>query len=306
MGTVAKPGYGWAATVKSGSTPRKSLLTAIAPADVPKVAIAIRVSNRRTSSSSTKTPPAIGALNAAASPALAGRQQHLTIRKGAAEDSPSRKAMPAPICTLGPSRPRARPEAIANTPPTNFIGTSQNDAGGSSLLSTASTWGIPLPAAWGENRRTSQAAIAAAVMHATTRSTKPATCDLCARPMSKSRRWSPWSNTRRKDAHQAGSSTDQQREQGKLRQTLVPSSNRPVGESPLHMTEILRLRFACISGAEMRRVPIFRQPVRAGLLVIFGRRLCPANSRNLSAGRAHCHRAQELSPIDVGVPLFLQ
>ena len=55
--------------------------------------------------------------------------------------------MVAPICTLGPSRPSASPEPIANTPPKNLIGINTSEAGGSSPRNTLSTWGMPLPEA---------------------------------------------------------------------------------------------------------------------------------------------------------------
>ena len=70
--------------------------------------------------------------------------------------------MLAPICTLGPSRPSARPEPMASTPPTNLTGIRRYGACGSAPLRTASTCGMPLPDAWGEYRRTSQAATAVA------------------------------------------------------------------------------------------------------------------------------------------------
>ena len=48
-------------------------------------------------------------------------------------------------------------------------------AGGSCPFSTASTWGIPLPAACRENRFTSQAAVSVAAAHTPTRSSNPTT-----------------------------------------------------------------------------------------------------------------------------------
>jgi hypothetical protein len=36
--------------------------------------------------------------------------------------------MVAPICTVGPSRPSARPDPIASTPPMNLIGTTARGA----------------------------------------------------------------------------------------------------------------------------------------------------------------------------------
>ena len=70
--------------------------------------------------------------------------------------------MLAPICTVGPSRPRARPAPMASMPPRNFTGSRVNEAGGWSPFNTASTWGMPLPLAWGEIRCTSEAAMAVA------------------------------------------------------------------------------------------------------------------------------------------------
>ena len=69
----------------------------------------------------------------------------------------------------------------------NLTGISRNGACGSSPLSTASTWGIPLPEAWGEYRRTSQAAMAVAVAHMAMMRSKPANRRPCAHAIKTSR-----------------------------------------------------------------------------------------------------------------------
>ena len=63
---------------------------------------------------------------------------------------------------------------MASQPPTNFTTISRDGAGGKSPFNTASTWGIPLPDACGENRRTSQAAIATAAADTPTTTSRPA------------------------------------------------------------------------------------------------------------------------------------
>src|SRR5271166_931067 len=77
--------------------------------------------------------------------ASAGSEQHPAVRPAALEHLPKRWAMLAPIWTLGPSRPSASPDPMADTPPTNFTGMTRNGACGSSPFNTASTRGIPLP-----------------------------------------------------------------------------------------------------------------------------------------------------------------
>ncbi len=90
--------------------------------------------------------PAIGALKAVARPAPAPAASN-TLQSGQLRWNtfPKRRAMLAPIWTLGPSRPSASPDPMANTPPTNFTGMTRNGACGSSPFNTASTRGIPLP-----------------------------------------------------------------------------------------------------------------------------------------------------------------
>ena len=149
--------------------------TAMAVADAPSATIAIRSSNCRTNSSSTKTAPAIGALKAVASPAPApAASSTLQSTQSRRNKRPILFAMLALICTLGPSRPSASPEPMASTPPMNFTGTKRIGAGFKVPFNTASTCGIPLPAACGEYRRTSQAAREVAVAHTTSTKRNPA------------------------------------------------------------------------------------------------------------------------------------
>ena len=65
--------------------------------------------------------------------------------------------MMAAICTVGPSRPNARPVDIASSPPTNLAGSTRSGAGAASPRITASTCWIPLPAALGAMRTTNRA-----------------------------------------------------------------------------------------------------------------------------------------------------
>jgi hypothetical protein len=125
--------------------------TKIAPVEAARAAIAMRGSNRRTSSSSTNTAPAVGALKAAARPAPAPAAiSALASGHFRPVSFPAIWATIAPICTLGPSRPSASPDPIASRPPTNLTGSTMIGAAGTSLRNTASTWGIPLPDASGE------------------------------------------------------------------------------------------------------------------------------------------------------------
>ena len=150
--------------------------TEIADAEAPSAAIAMRGSKRRNNSSSTNMAPASGALNAVARPAPAPAATSALLSSQLHLKTWARKcATLAPICTLGPSRPRASPEPMASTPPTNFAGIRTIDLGCCRrICRTASTSGMPLPDARGANRRTSHAAHAAAAAQAATTNRKPA------------------------------------------------------------------------------------------------------------------------------------
>ena len=181
IGPVQEPGSGSSATWKSGCCPSNNEATAMAEQEVPSAAMAIRVSNRRTSSSSTKTAPAMGALKATASPAPApAANRAIRSEVGSRKVLPQNWARLAPICTLGPSRPRAKPPPIANRPPTNFTGSNSNGAAGNLPSITASTWGMPLPAAGCPERWTSQAAAAVAAATVAHTRKKPITGHWCA------------------------------------------------------------------------------------------------------------------------------
>src|SRR6476661_1461568 len=77
-GACAKVGSDRAGTRKSAAAEGCRTRWALAKpaADASRVARVVRGSNRLTSSSSTKTPPAIGALNAVARPAAAQHAAH--------------------------------------------------------------------------------------------------------------------------------------------------------------------------------------------------------------------------------------
>jgi hypothetical protein len=164
-----------AATEKSGASPTKTCATRIAVDEAPRAASVSRPPNRRCSSSSTNTAPAIGALNAAASPApvpaaMSERMSGQRRRKRL----PMSRAPTAPICTLGPSGPTAMPPPIASSPPTNLTRSSLGSGiDGSSCCNATSTSGIPLPSAYGENRRANQVASTTAPAHAQTTAANP-------------------------------------------------------------------------------------------------------------------------------------
>ena len=187
-GRIARSGVTNVPKWKSGASPRIARETEIALADAPSAAIAIRNSNRRTNSSSTKMAPAIGALNAVArpapAPAASNTRQSGQLRR---KILPTRWPRVPAMCTLGPSRPSASPAPIASTPPTNFTGMMRNGACCNCSLRTASTCGMPLPTASGEMRRTSEAAIPAAAAQAATKSQRPSDPCACAKTRSASR-----------------------------------------------------------------------------------------------------------------------
>lgn len=152
-------------------------------AETNPLTVAIRVhsvifgSKRLTSSSRTNTPPAIGALNAVARPAAAPPATR--ICRWSVEDRLSLATMmPAfpPICTQGPSRPRASPAPMDSRPPTYLTGRMRDDPGSVRPSIAASTRGMPLPSACGSTRWTRLAAAAVAAPHATISSGNPHQC----------------------------------------------------------------------------------------------------------------------------------
>ena len=144
---------------------------AIAAAEVPSVAMVMRVSKRRTNSSSTKIEPAIGALKAVARPAPAPAASRMRASVGVAAKEVADE--------VGDARAHLHRRSFAAQGEAGADGEEAADElhderGGAlsaerSPWSTASTWGMPLPDASGEKRRTSQAASAvAAAARATT------------------------------------------------------------------------------------------------------------------------------------------
>ena len=97
----------------------------MATAEASSVATPSRIRKARQTSSNTNIAPPVGALKATPRPAPAAAVRRSTWSRGGrrrqAGDLGVRAT--APIWTLGPSRPRARPEPMARTPPTNFTGT---------------------------------------------------------------------------------------------------------------------------------------------------------------------------------------
>ena len=219
----------------------------MALADAPSAAIAIRNSNRRTNSSSTKMAPAIGALNAVARPAPAPAASN-TRQSGQSRRKvlPTRWPKVAAMCTLGPSRPSASPAPIASAPPMNFTGMTRNGACGNCSLRTASTCGMPLPAAWGEIRRTSEAAIPAAAPQAATNSQTPSGPCACAKTRSASRNRSACSSRSMKQATPAPeiAPTTSARTVRSARLPPSPSPSPP----PLNSEIIRRRRFRLPDG----------------------------------------------------------
>ncbi len=158
----------------------------------------VRGSNRLTSSSSTNTPPAMGALKAVASPAAAppATRTRRSARLRRVRVATMTAAVP-PIWTDGPSRPRAMPLPMANSPPMYLTGRIRNRSGRTRPSATASTRGIPLPSACGSIRCTRAAAIAAAAVHTSTTTNNPDQLP-CAQPASPSRSRAPCCSRSRK------------------------------------------------------------------------------------------------------------
>ena len=124
------------------------------------------------SSSSTKTNPANGAVNAAVKPAPAPaawsrRRLHSSYR------SPTAVASAAPMCTVGPSRPSDSPDASASAPAKNLTGRTRRQRMWPPRSSSSSTAGIPLPAASGAMRPVSQRASAAPAAKSAASATRP-------------------------------------------------------------------------------------------------------------------------------------
>jgi len=125
-GRVVAVTSGSEATWKSCEFPSHALEIPIAVAAAANAAMAVRRSKLWTSSSSTKAEPAKGALNAVAKPAPApAANSARQSGQGRRKIRPINTATVAPICTVGPSRPSARPPPIASTPPANLTGASE-------------------------------------------------------------------------------------------------------------------------------------------------------------------------------------
>ena len=102
-------------------------------------------------------------------------EQGNPIRGWQPENTPQKMARLRPF-ERWDLRVRARkPPPIANRPPMNLMGSNSRGAAGNSPSITASTWGIPLPAAGCPDRCTSQAAKAVVAATVAQTRTKPST-----------------------------------------------------------------------------------------------------------------------------------
>ena len=104
-------------------------------------------------SSSVKNTAAMGVLNAAANAAAALMGTSARMERGLKpRRRPSVEPIPAPICTEGPSRPRARPLASVVAQQMNLPRAVRNGMMPSLRNSAALVCGIPLPRALGKCR----------------------------------------------------------------------------------------------------------------------------------------------------------
>ncbi len=111
-----------------------------------------RCSNVPASSSIANTTPASGVLNAAAMPAPPPARMKREIAFGSSKPRrlPTAYMMPAPTCTVGPSRPIDAPAARPSRVSPIFANTTGSDSSRSrnavsGTSSAAMTWGMPLP-----------------------------------------------------------------------------------------------------------------------------------------------------------------
>ena len=116
-------------TWNTGVCPISSRATMSAVTVAASVAAKTWAPKSRCISSSTNTRPASGALKAADSPAPAPAAISVRRSRGVARSQPpSIWPTAPPICTVGPSRPSARPPPMASTPPANLTGSTRAHA----------------------------------------------------------------------------------------------------------------------------------------------------------------------------------
>lgn len=144
-------------TAKSGVSPTIVREHTTAAATDRTTGTTVRKRKLPVTSSKTNSAPPIGALNATASPApdteVCSRRSCSGRRAQRAVSAPTA----APMCTIGPSRPRTRPDPIDRSAPTNLEGSTDRGGGSACPRSTASTCWIPLPEARGTIRTISAA-----------------------------------------------------------------------------------------------------------------------------------------------------
>ncbi len=113
------------------------------------------------SSSTANRTPARGALNPAAKPAAAPAA--ISCRRYSGEvgnHRPISAAIAAPICTVGPCRPKVNPDPTVITVLINLIKATRKSRDIGTPARAAFTWGMPLPDASVAKRSTRNPAIA--------------------------------------------------------------------------------------------------------------------------------------------------
>ena len=181
IGSFEKAGSAIAGTWKSARSPRISRLVITATATDAMVHTTYRTLILWVISSRQNRVPAIGALNATASPAPASADCMVWISSTVARAVlPHHAPIVAPMCTVGPSLPSTMPPSpMERSPPTKRAGRTLSGAASASPLWTASTCWMPLPAASGTFVAMSPATTAAAADIATGMShpAPPRSCD---------------------------------------------------------------------------------------------------------------------------------
>ena len=158
-GSACSVGTGMLLSTKTGVSPVTTRHTTSAETAARNEATKTTCVKLPFSSSRAKISPARGALNAAASPAAAP-----ALMRALRSPSPcftrnqveTMRPVAPPICTVGPSRPSARPPPMLAAPARNLTGMTRFQWRWRSPRTTDFRSGIPLPAVSGAKRLTSQ------------------------------------------------------------------------------------------------------------------------------------------------------
>ena len=214
-----------------GRLPSISWTRAVAAPVAPSTAMAVRPWKRWSTSSSTNTAPPSGAPKAEARPAAAPPEMRTRPSSG---EKPKRRArFPprfAPIETLGPSRPSARPAPIAASPPRNVTTSTRSSPSLVPNRTADSTCGMPLPVAAGARRCTPARAAAVASAAAATGTSQPQTGKRCDHRSRLSRaRLDPVQRQPERCAHQSG---DEAHASDAIASATSPARPRPSRSGP--------------------------------------------------------------------------